>query len=823
MSEEREPEEVASGTERAPGPARALTSLIGRDDTLVALGALQRRTRLLTLVGPGGCGKSRLGLALLDVRRAAYPGGVWAIGLADVHAAFVPQTVALSVGVIQRSVAPLVETLARHLRGPPRLLFLDDCEQVATSCATLVAGLLERCPDLDVVATSRTPLGVPGEQLWRVAGLPVSATDPETAAHSPAVELFVQRATLAAPSFSATEALPEIARICESLDGIPLAIELAAAKTAMLSVEEIAARLERDSGFLRSGSSTVPGRHRSLAATLEWSFRLLTASEQILLRRLSVFAGSFSLAGAEAVCAGTGIDAGDVLDLLARLVDQSLVQVDESDPESRYRLLATVRQYAARELSASGEATAVAERHASFCAALAADADAQAPDGDARLDLEQENLRAALDTWLPDNPESAGRLLGSLWPFWCRRGFYREARRWLELALAEAARMSADVRAEVLTGAGVLAFLQCDYTVAAERLQAALDLEQELDDRRGVARTLQRLGSIAREQGRYDDARRLHQRSQSVWAGLGELIEIAVSDDYIAFAAWLAGDVATAAELSGRALETFQRGERPHEIASALINLGAAALYRGDLQAASDHLEDALALSRQLGYREGVAWALNELGILWRRRHHPARAAELLRESLLVHQELGDRWRMASVLEEIAIALLARIDPRAAARTLGAADALRDALGAPVPPVERTDRDWAVNTVRRRLGTAVFTAAWDEGVALGVDSAVDAALSAIDRLYASTLGAEEGRHPPLTERERDVLRLVAEGRTNREIGDALYISASTAGVHVSNILRKLGAASRAQAAALAHEGNLLPDSEQAPSAAGNGR
>jgi predicted ATPase/DNA-binding CsgD family transcriptional regulator len=794
-----------------------LTSLVGRTRELGELSALLAGTRLLTLTGPGGSGKSRLGLALARAYAPEYPGGAWWVDLASLSD---PELVAQHVaGAFDLSPMPAeaaAAAVARRVRGQRTLLVLDNCEHVADEAAALTIALLGACPALQVVASSRQSLGVPGEQLFRVGGLAVNAPG-DRSAEPGAVDLFLERAAWAAPSFKVTDrTAAAAARVCRWLDGMPLAIELAAARVAVLGVEQIAERLEHDWRLLGQTGRGAPARQQTIHATLEWSHRMLSPAEQALFRRLAVFRGTISLEAVEAVGAADEAERASVVDVLARLVDHSLVQVVERAGETRYRLLETVRQYGLEKLAASGEADAVQHAQTRYLIALAQRAQAGLAGPEQarwiqRLDAERDDLRAVLDRELTEAPETAGRLAGLLWPFWSRRGAYQEARIRLERAAALADQMSPAVRVGVLTGAGVLAFLQCDYLLAGSRLEDALRLNHELGDRRGVATVLQRLGSIAREQGRYGDARRQHERSQAVWEELDDRSGVAASLDYLGFVAWLEGDTARAEELGARALATFRATGEAQETAAVLINLGAAAGYAGDTPLARRRLDEALSISRQIGYQEGIAWAQHELAILARREHDLPGAAALLRTSLRLHYELGDRWRVASILEEVAGGVLVRLDPANAAELLGAAEALRDAMQTPLPPAERPDYERALETLQGRMAPALLERHWETGRARGLERSIPVATEALARLTSPD--APPWRHALadlLTEREQAVLALLREGHTNREIAAELYISPSTAGVHVSNILRKLGVRSRVQAATLAAQLGLPP-------------
>ena len=543
---------------------------------------------------------------------------------------------------------------------------------------------------------------------------------------------------------------------------------------------------------------------------------MLEPAEQRLFRRLSVFRGSFSLAAAEAVCGGYMLEPADVLDLLAILIDRSLVQVVGDSREPRYRLLVTVRQYGAAKLWDGPEGPTVSWRHAKYFSEFAGQAQTGMGRPDEanwleRLEFEHDNLTEAL-TWLEaESVEDAARLTSLLSPFWYRRGFYREARIWFNRTLQRAAELPPALRADVQLKAGEIAFLQCDYEEASGHLRSALALVGELGDRRATATALQRLGSVAREQGRYDEARELHEQSLAVWRELGDAEGVAASQDYIGFVEWLRGNTKEAEEACAVALEEFTRTGNLHASATARVNLGACALYRGDLELARDRLEQALAMSRTLGFQEGIAWALHELSIASRRARRPEHEyALMLREALLVHRQLGDRWRVASLLEEIAGALLVRRDPRLAIQLVSTAAALREQLGAPLPPVEAPDRDSFLAQLTRKLGEDKVQSAWSAGRSHSLQYVVDRAVEAIDDLDAATGTPHGSSAPDLTPRELAVLELLAQGHTNREIASSLYISPSTAGVHVSNILRKLNAKRRVDAAGIAHKLGLLP-------------
>jgi predicted ATPase/DNA-binding CsgD family transcriptional regulator len=786
----------------------ALSGLVGRQTELDTLATLVPGARLLTIVGTGGCGKTRLALAVAERCRPEFIGGVRWVGLETlVDPRLLPAMVGTAVGVPESPGEDAVTAVCRRLASHKVLLVLDNCEHVVERCAELAEQLLRCCPSLTIVATSREFIGASGERVFRLAGLDVP--DARTAEESSgALALFAERAEAMSPGFRLnSEDLRVAALLCRLLDGLPLALELAAARVGSLGLAEIVARLSEGQQVLRHPGRTAPARHQTLDATLDWSHRLLSREEQALFRRVSVFQGSFSLLAAESVVSGAEIERGNVIELLAALVDKSLVHVAGRGLEHRYRLLNTVQQYARARLEESGELATVQRAHGEFYLVLAEQARAGLEGADQsrwlqRLALEHDNLSAALARLLPSDPEAGGRLAAMLWPYWYRRGSYQEARCWLEQATLVGGQMSAGVRADVLTGAGVLAFLQCDYHAAAERLRQAQGLYQRQGHLAGTATTLQRLGSIAREQGHYPQARRLHEQSLAAWSELGDAAGVAASEDYLGFVAWLEGDAREAELRCGRALAYFEAAGLRQETATALVNCGVAAHYAGDDERASARLRRALELAREIGYLEGAAWALHELGVI--AGGSDPDAATMLAESLTIHVQLGDRWRAASVLETIA-GRCAGSAPADAARLLAASHRLRQALTAPVPPAERPAHDAALAGTQAALGATGFAQRWDEGLNLSLDAAVELARHAAGQMRPEGSAAEAGARYGLTEREVAVLRLIGEGLTNRQIGQRLFISTGTAAVHVSNILRKLGVTGRVQAATIAHE------------------
>ena len=802
---------------RPPGNLPLLAnSFVGRERELAEVRTLLASSRLVTLTGPGGCGKTRLALEVAGLAEN-FEDGVFLVELAGISdGELVPETAARTLGARLRLGLSPTEELANHLEAGETLLVLDNCEHVVDACADLADTLLRSCPGLKILATSREALAIAGEMAWPVPSLSLPDTlidaDPDDTMRFGAVRLFAERAAAVAPGFALTpENTAAVARVCERLEGMPLAIELAAARARVLSPAQIASRLDDRFLLLTGGGRVTVPRHKTLRATMDWGHELLSPQEKALFRRLSAFPGGFSLEAAEAVCPGGDFEADEVLGLLSRLVDKSLVVVGGRGEENSYRMLETVLSYASERLEDSGEAESVRARHADFFLGLAEEAEpglfgAQQGAWLGRLDADSGNLRAALG-WHTGSGEAEGalRMAGALWWYWFLRGRYQEGCGRLEGALARSGADGSLHRARALTAAGDLAFLQARYARAEERIGEGLTLYRALGDSRGVAGAVQLLGSIAREQGRYAEAVSRHEESLALWRELDDDWGIAQSLNYLGFVAWLRGDPDRATELCARALGKSRCLGDGEGVAWSLMNLGTAALYRGEHDRAAELLEESLSLSREGGYRETVAWALDGLGEIARRENRLEPAAKLLRESLTLHRDLGDRWRMASLLEGIGKLAATLGDFARAGRLFGAADALREHLGDPVPPAEREDLDRAMTAARAGIGEDAFANAWAAGRGTPIDDVLHQALT--EGPVDSSCPASS-RHR-LSDREAEVLGLVAEGLTDPEVAQRLYLSPRTVGQHLRNIYRKLGVRSRIAASRAAIERGLI--------------
>jgi predicted ATPase/class 3 adenylate cyclase len=703
------PEHAAptTGQPRRHNLPAQLTSFIGREPELAELSQLLGTTRQLTLAGPGGCGKTRLALALAGQVLGTYPDGVWLVELAGLSdPGLVPQAVASALGVPEQAGRPLTETLAAYLEERRVLLLLDNCEHLVGACATLAEALLRACPDLRLLVTSREPLRIPGELTWRVPSL--SLPDPamlppvgDLAAYE-AVRLFVERARAIRPGFVLTEqTAPAVAHLCHRLDGMPLALELAAARIGTLTPEQIAARLDDSMALLTGGSRTALTRQQTLRAALDWSHALLEESERALLRRLAVFAGGFSLEAAEEVTPGDGVERAAVLDLLAQLVDKSLLVAEADEALARYRLLEPVRQYAWSKLQTAGEAAGTQRRHWAWCLDFAQRAEAQLRGPEhtvwlGRLEREHDNLRAAMSWGGHEDPAAGLQLAGVMLQFWLLRGYLQEGRQWLNELLAAAPEESA-LFAEALLWECALAMRQVGpsaqafawaerslamykalgewlgsahiaYTLAAynffvsdyARVEAllaeSLALAQEAGYAPGCASVAQVQALLAWHRGEWTQAHTLLEDSLAQWRAIAEQPDLSFR---LLSPVWGASGYGRGALARLQVWEDtfvlFRRVPPRAAIGYVLASAGTYARLEGDYPRARAALQEALAGFRALGDRSGMAQVLAQLGHLARCEGDYARARTLLEESLAQHQEVGERRSIAIALSNLGV------------------------------------------------------------------------------------------------------------------------------------------------------------------------
>jgi len=718
-----------------------LAPLVGRQNELRDVLAVMSHSRLLTLTGPGGTGKTRLALAAAGAAGESYSAGVCWVELAPLDdPLIVAQEVASRVGVPDSPGRDAAAAITAHIADRQALIVMDNCEHLTSAAARLAEQLLAGCPGLSILATSREVLGVDGERNWPVPplSLPDAAGQLSAAALSEydAVKLFEQRAQLIRPSFALTdENAVAVLQVCRRLDGLPLAIELAAARMHMLSVSELASRLDDIFSVLVGGTRSAPARHQALRATLDWSYDLLEDDERAVFQRLSVFAGGFGLAAAEQVAAGD-IEASSMLDVLVRLADKSLLQADLSGAAARYHLLGIVREYAAERLAESSDSDAVRRAHLSWYVNFVQQIVPRIDRGEGgpqaleleldAVDAETANLRVALEFARQAGETIAAlQIAGPLGHYAYLRGHYHEVRQWMDAAVTgRGTEVPAGLRAQALLGSGRLALLQCDYVPAIRRLEAALRLYREMDDQQGISATLQVLGGVAREQGRYARAMELHAESLSAAQTVGDRWAIARAHGHLGFVLWLEREYEQAASECELALVMSRELAAGEEIAWSQISLGAIARYQGDAAQSAALLADSHTLAEQLGFREAIAWSLEQQGLLAIDRADPA-AADLLGRSLAIHHELRDRWRTCSLLDDLAAVALANGQPAEAAALLGTAEALRKAIGTVVPPCERALRDQTVAATTAALGEAAFNDFFRHGMQASVDDVRD--------------------------------------------------------------------------------------------------
>jgi non-specific serine/threonine protein kinase len=799
---------------------------VGRERELEEVKRGLTTTRLLTLTGVGGSGKTRLALEAARELLEVFPGGIWLVELSPVsERTLVSNAVAEALEVPERHGEKLADTLVRVLRDEQLLLILDNCEHLLEEIARLADVLLDSCPRLRMLATSREALGVEGEVRWLVP--PLSAPEQgrtlapgELEAYG-AVRLFVERARGHDVSFSlGPHNAFAVARICRKLEGIPLAIELAAARVGTLSVDQISERLDASLELLTRGGRTAVPRQQTLRGALEWSHDLLSEHEKVLFMRLSVFAGGWDLGASEAVAAGEGIEEVEVLDLLSGLVDKSLVVAEElQESGTRYRMLEPVGQYARQKREEGGESEMVLRRHAEYFLAMAEEVEPRLRGPEERewlerLETEHGNLRAAL-TWALERGEAdhALRLAGALWPFWEAHGHYGVAKRWLEWSLERADLASADARTKALAGACWLAFRRGDLQGAVATAEEGLELSTKTGPGgAGAYRFLRLLGWIAAVQGHHERAKDLLEDSLRLSRDAGD--ELGMAYALLSLGSTL-GDLGEA----GRSKELYAEGIALARdlgyvgiLARLLLSAGYDSLLEGDYERGATLNEEAAALLRTRGYRGVLELALDNLGWATLLQGDHAQARPYYEESLVLCKELGDRMTASESLEGLACVAGVQGEGRRAAVLFGTAETLREAVGAKHTPVEKAWRKPYLAATSTLLTEEALAEATAQGRAMSMEEAIEYALSASE---PSSFVAQE---PPattapeypagLTSREVEVLGLVATGLTNDEVAKRLFLSPRTVHRHLESIFRKLGVNSRTAAARFALDHGL---------------
>jgi predicted ATPase/class 3 adenylate cyclase len=723
-----------------------LTSFVGREKEIAEVKRLLTATHLLTLMGTGGAGKTRLSLQVGSELLDVYPDGVWFIEFAPLtDATLVPQAIASAMGVREEHGRPMLSTLTDYLRDRTVLLIFDNCEHVVAACAKLAETLLRHCPKLRIMASSREALGIAGETVWRIPSL--SLPDPK---HLPldtpnglksltqyeAVRLFIDRATAVAPTFAVTNHnAPAVAQICYRLDGIPLALELAAARVKALTVEQIALRLDDRFRLLTGGSRTALPRQQTLRALVDWSYDLLTEQERAMWRRIGVFAGGWTLEAAEAICADGQIETYEVIDLLIQMVNKSLAIADDHLGETRYRMLETIRQYARDKLEASGEMAALRDKHLAFYQQLVMTAEPKLRGGEQvawlnQLDSEHDNIRAALEWCLAKSDgETALQLASSLWYFWLVRGYQTEGRERLNHALGLSKGQTA-LRAKALNALGFLVYFQDDYPLARTLLNEALAMGRALDAQPAIAYALYGLGCMAWTQGDYSLARTRLEESITLFRASSDVWGTASALTYLGDTLNHLNECELGIKLHEESLALARSiGDKGGQ-AFALYGLASLKWTQYADHASETLFEEALALYRALGDRPGIARTLDRLAVLEWHEHQYDKARKLFEECLLLDRDLGNRDGIAHALEGMAGLAVWQKQSERAARLFGAAEALRESISAPIPPAEQDDYARSLAPLRAQLPEMTLQAAWAEGRQMTAEQAIVYALSA---------------------------------------------------------------------------------------------
>ncbi len=853
-----------------------LTPLLGREHELAQLKALLHRTevRLLTLTGLGGVGKTRL---LIEVAHDLAPDLEYSICFVSLAAisdsSFVVPTIAQAFGLREVGSHSLLDELQIAIGNQSFLLLLDNFEQVL-SAAPQLADLLAACPHLKLLVTSRAALRIRGEYEFPVSPLPLpnltNSMTSEALSQYAALTLFLQRAQAIKPSFQMTEAnVRTIAEVCIRLDGLPLAIELAAARTRLLSPQALLARLEHRLNVLTEGAHDLPDRQQTLRATIAWSYQLLTPQEQQFFRLLSVFVGGCMLEAVEAIASTIGLTANNVLDGVSVLLENHLMQQEEqADGEPRLLLLETIREYGLENLERSGELEVACTAHAEYYLALAEKAAPQLRGAEqvqyiALLERERQNMRAALSFLLEQThtqkTQSEGnihcerilRFCVALFWFWHIRGYGREGLSYLMPALAECSDVETALRAKALLVAAELSFLFAKNTQFEQLAEESLTLYQQLGDAHGIAYSLFRLGGIARirsqfalaqtrlevaaadlqklgdhwkqgqcyterarvatEQGHYEQARTFLSESRVLYQNLGDvqrLSWVCYLEARLLFVSQQ--DQALARQLAEQSLTSFREQGNTFYSSIPLCLLGLIYLEDGNLMTARSLLEEGIALNKKLGGETETLEPSRGLARLLVLQGDVDSARLLYQESLTLLLEWNVcKEHVAASLEGLAVVEVSQGTLRQGVRLWGAAHALREAIGAPVYPVYRVRQEQAIAHTRTQLGVQVFRAAWDEGSRLTPEQVL--APQSTTSVQVQSMPKQSSAPFPagLTPREVEVLRLLVTGMTDAQVAESLVISPRTVNGHLTSIYSKLQVSSRTAAVRYALDHHLI--------------
>jgi predicted ATPase/DNA-binding NarL/FixJ family response regulator len=802
------------GASSTPGPAAPstaagfpaqLTTFIGRQKDLASLEGMLSVSRVVTLTGIGGCGKTRLALELARQLQLRDKRRTWLVDVSAVgDPALLAQTVAASLGVAGRGSSS--DALMDRFRRVSGVIVLDNCEYVAGACAELVASMAAQCPNIHFLITSREPIRVRGETNWRVQPLavPVKNASVEQVVRAESVMLFIERARLAEPGLEIDQSnAGVIGELCRRLDGLPLALELAAARVGVLSPSQILARLDHRFTLLGDGRQPRPARQQTLRATMEWSYDLLSDQEQLLFRRLAVFTGSFNLEAAVAVCAIDPLESEAVMGLLGQLIDRSLVSA--TGPvrgEIRYRLLETTRAFAGELLSAEPHAREIADRHAHLYASIATEAGRRlgGPDAGDWIDLvaeEMDNLRAALLWAIANDHRLALEMCASLAGYWDFHGWLFEGRHWLERALQVSEVVASPERAAALTSAGMLAYRQGDHVEARRFHELSVESAEAIGDRALTARALAGLGDVLVQTGEPEVAMARYQASLDLYRAENDVLSLARGLSRLGGVHNVRGEFDTSERYYRESLASFrQLGDRVGT-ANQLFSIGATRLFAQKYPSARNYLSESLALRRELGDAIGIAWSSALLACADIRLGNHQAACRPLADGLKGCEEAGD-LRGFLVALDITLGLVAAAGlPGAAVRMDSAGANLRRAGWFEGMPWLRQAAQESTSRARTELLPDEVEHQEMLGAAMSPKATLRFALDQIEAIAGSSARTAS----QLTRRERQIAGLVAEGLTNREIAERLSISERTADSHLQHVMGKLGFKSRAQVAA----------------------
>ena len=824
LQEFRERDQLSSPIGNLP---TLLSTFIGREREAIEVRKLLSNHRLVTLTGAGGSGKTRLSIKLANELLDEFEQGIWFVQFAPLaDETLLSHAVASTLGVPEKKKRIVVDGIIDHLQNQHSLLVFDNCEHLISACARLAEKLLQTCPSIKILTTSREPLNIPSEVIWSVPPLSLPERQPwrdpnsgqialSVYRESESVQLFLNRAALALPDFELTmENGNWVAEICRRLDGMPLAIELAAARMRSLSVQQIAERLDDRFNLLTGGNRTAPDRHKTLAATIDWSYALLSEKEQELLRRISAFSSGATLEAIESVCVGDGVEAGEVLNTMSQLVDKSLVVADQRSSATRYSFLETIRQYARQKLIESGEFDETKDRHLQYFVGWAEMADANLESNDqplwlARFEIEHDNLRTALQ-WsnTKDKDVDTGlRLAAACGNFWRYHGHMNEGRARFSMILSrEGAQERTFSRAHALTKAAYLAYMQSDYPAVDSLGKEALSIWNELGDdgKKNLAFTLDLLGELASEVGDYEYMHNYFQEALDIFRELDDLRGIGNMLMEIGWAWMRVGELQKAEKYLQECQSVFKTLNDQRNLGFSYSGLGEIAIRQGEYESAVSLFQQGLSLARQIEDNWLVAAMLGSLGWVALNQNYLIEMKNVLRESLALRTKLGDKGGTAWCLEKLGNAAFIEEQYEKSAGIYGAAAALRTPINSVIDEADLPEYNRIISDLQSALGKAAFDSAWTEGESMPLEEVIELALAESNQ----SIQSEKEKFGGLTKREREVAKWVAQGKSNREIAEKMSVTLKTVEANVTRILKKLNFESRVQIAAWAIEKGL---------------